>query len=61
METIPIHKLVSFFLREAVIVCVKNVSGFISVDKDGRWVCTGGHKTERLPNPVSCKSVLIAF
>ncbi|OIT40028.1 hypothetical protein A4A49_19329 [Nicotiana attenuata] len=39
--------------REAVIVCVKNVSGFVSVDKDGRWVCTGGHKTERLPDPVT--------
>lgn len=44
-----------------MIVCVKNVAGFVSVDKDGRWVCTGSHKTERLPNPVSCKSVLIAF
>lgn len=44
-----------------MVVCVKNVSGFVSVDKDGRWVCTGGHKTERLPDPVSCKSVLIAF
>ncbi|XP_009606558.1 uncharacterized protein [Nicotiana tomentosiformis] len=39
--------------REAVVVCVKNVSGFVSVDKDGRWVCTGGHKTERLPDPVA--------
>ncbi|KAK4734869.1 hypothetical protein R3W88_009130 [Solanum pinnatisectum] len=39
--------------REAMIVCVKNVAGFISVDKDGRWVCTGSHKTERLPNPVA--------
>ncbi|XP_015069923.1 uncharacterized protein LOC107014507 isoform X2 [Solanum pennellii] len=39
--------------REAVIVCVKNVAGFVSVDKDGRWVCTGSHKTERLPNPVA--------
>lgn len=44
-----------------MIVCVKNVSGFVSVDKDGSWVCTGSHKTERLPNPVSCKSVLIVF
>ncbi|XP_059304341.1 uncharacterized protein LOC132056253 [Lycium ferocissimum] len=39
--------------REAVVVCVKNISGFVSVDKDGRWVCTGGHKTERLPDPVA--------
>ncbi|KAJ8537027.1 hypothetical protein K7X08_035428 [Anisodus acutangulus] len=39
--------------REAVVVCVKNISGFVFVDKDGRWVCTGGHKTEHLSDPVA--------
>lgn len=44
-----------------MVVCVKNASGFISVDRDGTWVCTGSHKTERLPDPVSYKSDLISF
>lgn len=47
--------------REAAVISVKNVSGFVSVDKDGNWECMGGdkHKTERLPDPVSCKSFLV--
>nr|GMD58499.1 Plasma membrane isoform 1 [Ipomoea batatas] len=41
--------------REAAVISVKNVSGFVSVDKDGNWECMGGdkHKTERLPDPVA--------
>lgn len=36
-------------------ISVKNVSGFVSVDKDGNWVCTDKkhRRTDRLPNPVS--------
>ncbi|XP_059456994.1 uncharacterized protein LOC132186895 [Corylus avellana] len=39
---------------EAVVISVKNLSGFLSVSADGSWVCEGGskHKTERLPDPV---------
>ncbi|XP_019243038.1 PREDICTED: uncharacterized protein LOC109223258 [Nicotiana attenuata] len=41
--------------REAVVICVKNVSGFVAVDKDGRWVCAGGHKhkTQHISDPVA--------
>ncbi|KAF5189393.1 plasma protein [Thalictrum thalictroides] len=40
--------------REAVVINVKNFSGFIQVDSDGSWICTRGnaHKTERHPDPV---------
>ncbi|KAK6118473.1 hypothetical protein DH2020_047740 [Rehmannia glutinosa] len=40
--------------QEAVVISVKNVSGFVSTDEDGNWVCTDGkhHKTIRIPNPV---------
>ncbi|XP_062147395.1 uncharacterized protein LOC133855280 [Alnus glutinosa] len=40
---------------EAMVISVKNLSGFLSVNADGSWVCEGGskHKTERLPDPVA--------
>ncbi|XP_010273143.1 PREDICTED: uncharacterized protein LOC104608757 isoform X1 [Nelumbo nucifera] len=39
---------------EAVVVSVKNFSGFVGIDDDGSWVCTSEnkHKTERHPDPV---------
>ncbi|VFR03113.1 unnamed protein product [Cuscuta campestris] len=41
--------------REAVIISVKNVSGFVSIDKDQNWVCMGvdKHKEECFPDPVA--------
>ena len=41
--------------REAVVVSVKNLSGFVSVNADGSWSFTGGskYKTEIYPDPVS--------
>ncbi|KAL3837947.1 hypothetical protein ACJIZ3_022538 [Penstemon smallii] len=41
--------------QDAVVICVKNVSGFVSTDKDGNWICTDGkhHKTVQITNPVS--------
>lgn len=41
--------------REAVVVSVKNLSGFVSVNADGSWNFTGGskYKTEVYPDPVS--------
>ncbi|KAL7106673.1 hypothetical protein ACP275_06G008600 [Erythranthe tilingii] len=41
--------------QEAVVISVKDVSGFVSIDKDNNWVCTDANnrKTERFPNPVS--------
>lgn len=53
---IPSFNFISFdYCREAVVISVKNLSGFLSVSADGSWVCEGGskHKTERLPDPVS--------
>ncbi|KAM4076797.1 hypothetical protein ACJW30_12G091600 [Castanea mollissima] len=40
---------------EAVVISVKNISGFVSVNTDGSWVCEGGskHKAERFPDPVA--------
>ncbi|KAL9164231.1 hypothetical protein ABFS82_06G091700 [Erythranthe guttata] len=37
-----------------VVISVKNLSGFVSTDKDGNWLCTDGkhHKTDLVPNPV---------
>lgn len=37
---------------------VKNISGFVTFDRDGSWVCQGNdkHKEERLPDPVSLNS-----
>ena len=39
-------------------ISVKNLSGFVSVNADGSWVCEGGskHKAEHLPDPVSHSS-----
>ncbi|KAK7858068.1 hypothetical protein CFP56_014549, partial [Quercus suber] len=41
--------------EEAVVISVKNISGFVSVNSDGSWVCEGGskHKAERFPDPVA--------
>lgn len=36
-----------------MVISVKNLSGFLSTNADGSWVCEGNHKTERLPDPVS--------
>ncbi|CAI9768129.1 unnamed protein product [Fraxinus pennsylvanica] len=38
---------------EALVISVMDVSGFISIDKNGNWVCTGGssNKTKCLPDP----------
>lgn len=40
---------------EAVVISVKNISGFVSIDSDGSWVCEGSgrHKAERHPDPVA--------
>ncbi|KAM4069447.1 hypothetical protein ACB094_12G090500 [Castanea mollissima] len=40
---------------EAVVISVKNISGFVSVNSDGSWVCEGGskHKAKRFPDPVA--------
>ncbi|CAK9160640.1 unnamed protein product [Ilex paraguariensis] len=40
---------------EAVVISVNNISGFVSIDKDKSWVCTGGHKhkTKHHPDPVA--------
>ncbi|CAN1162557.1 hypothetical protein LINPERHAP2_LOCUS24568 [Linum perenne] len=39
---------------EAVVISVKNLSGFVSVSGDGSWICEGDsrHKAGHLPNPV---------
>ncbi|XP_010240884.1 PREDICTED: uncharacterized protein LOC104585635 [Nelumbo nucifera] len=39
---------------EAVVIAVKNFSGFVGIDADGSWVCTSKskYKTERHPDPV---------
>ncbi|XP_041015860.1 uncharacterized protein LOC121258419 isoform X1 [Juglans microcarpa x Juglans regia] len=39
---------------EAVVISVKNLSGFVSLNADGSWNCESGNmqKTERLPDPV---------
>ncbi|PKI54585.1 hypothetical protein CRG98_025099 [Punica granatum] len=40
--------------REAVVISVKNLSGFVSVDADGSWSCFSDrkHKSQNLPNPI---------
>ncbi|THG01423.1 uncharacterized protein LOC114310842 [Camellia sinensis] len=40
---------------EAVVICVQNCSGIVSINADGSWVSTGGnsHKTEQYPDPVA--------
>ncbi|KAL0403349.1 UNVERIFIED_CONTAM: hypothetical protein Sradi_1975700 [Sesamum radiatum] len=48
--------------HEAVVISVKNVSGFVSCDNDGNWVCTGKHhKTEQIPNPVAETKKLVSI
>lgn len=44
-----------FFCREAVVVSVKNLAGFVSVNADGSWLCISDHKhkEEHHPDPVS--------
>lgn len=37
---------------EAVVVSVKNLSGFVSVNPNGSWVCESKHKTEHHPDPL---------
>ncbi|XP_015878581.2 uncharacterized protein LOC107414887 isoform X1 [Ziziphus jujuba] len=38
---------------EAVVISVKNLSGFLSITANGTWVWEGTHKTERHPDPVA--------
>ncbi|XP_031738513.1 uncharacterized protein LOC101206635 isoform X2 [Cucumis sativus] len=40
---------------EAVVICVKNLSGFVSMSADGSWICEGDgrQKSEILPDPVA--------
>ncbi|KAF5735314.1 Plasma membrane isoform 1 [Tripterygium wilfordii] len=40
---------------EAVVISVKNLAGFVSVNGDGSWVCEGDgrHRAERYPDPVA--------
>ncbi|XP_044477751.1 uncharacterized protein LOC123205025 isoform X2 [Mangifera indica] len=40
--------------REAVVVSVKNFSGFVSINGDGSWVCEGqhGYRSQHYPDPV---------
>ncbi|KAF5930770.1 hypothetical protein HYC85_031643 [Camellia sinensis] len=47
--------LFSIATREAVVICVQNCSGIVSINADGSWVSTGGnsHKTEQYPDPVA--------
>lgn len=49
-----------FYYREAVVISVQNLSGFVSVDGDGSWVSTGqsSYRTDRRPDPVSPSSVV---
>lgn len=43
------------FCREAAVISVKNLSGFVSINEDGSWTCEGGsgHRAEHHPDPVS--------
>ncbi|XP_038888004.1 uncharacterized protein LOC120077943 [Benincasa hispida] len=40
---------------EAVVICVKNLSGFVSMSADGSWICEGDgrQKSAILPDPVA--------
>ncbi|KAI3933220.1 hypothetical protein MKW92_007278 [Papaver armeniacum] len=40
--------------EEVVVINVKNFSGFVDIDTDGSWICTGAkqRKAEKHPNPV---------
>ncbi|KAL8519718.1 hypothetical protein ACS0TY_010595 [Phlomoides rotata] len=47
----------------AVLISVKNISGFVSTDKDGNWLCTDGkqHNTNLIPNPVDDAKRLVSI
>lgn len=47
--------LMHVFCREAVVISVKNLSGFVSVNANGSWVCEGNGRgrADTLPDPVS--------
>ncbi|KAL6501023.1 hypothetical protein OROHE_025220 [Orobanche hederae] len=49
--------------QETLVISVKNISGYVSTDKDGNWVCTDGnhHKTNRIPNPVPETKQLVSI
>lgn len=49
--------------QEAIVISVKNVSGYVSIDKDNNWVCTDrkNRKTECLPNPVAETKQLVSI
>ncbi|KAL6527033.1 hypothetical protein OROGR_016123 [Orobanche gracilis] len=49
--------------QKALVISVKNISGFVSTGKDGNWVCTDGnhHKTNRIPNPVPETKQLVSI
>jgi hypothetical protein len=38
--------------REVMVVAIKNLSGFVEVDKDGNWYTEKKRKQEVIPNPV---------
>lgn len=44
-----------FYYSGAMVISVKNISGYVSTDKEGNWVCTDAklHKTDVITNPVS--------
>lgn len=43
-------------------ISVKNVSGIVSVDEDGNWICTGKHsRTDRIQNPVEEAKQLVSI
>ncbi|KAJ0078755.1 hypothetical protein Patl1_23723 [Pistacia atlantica] len=43
------------YYREAVVVSVKNLSGIVSINRDGSWVCEGDHRhrSRQYPDPVA--------
>lgn len=38
-----------------MVICVKNLSGFVSMSADGSWICEGDGRqnSEIMPDPVS--------
>ncbi|XP_022148662.1 uncharacterized protein LOC111017264 [Momordica charantia] len=45
--------------EEVLVISVKNLKGFVSINSDGSWVCDDGHKTKTLPDPVEETKQLI--
>jgi hypothetical protein len=43
-----------------MVVAIKNLSGFVEVDKDGNWYTEKKRKQEVIPNPVCNFSVHVA-